>query len=197
LDLSPLPPGYGLARVRAAKLQALAVGFERGAGCLSPRTFARRLTMRLRARGWSGWRAVVAGGPGPCGRVSVPTGSSLLGSIGPSVDATARTIGVKGRAPMELELMLYDTGSPGSRLFDESGERCFTAAGLEAHVREALAPANVPIRFKRGSMPRDSGVEAPRGERYAEGCAIFIGAAPVFPDGRTEIVAEIWQRRAG
>jgi hypothetical protein len=129
--------------------------------------------------------------------VSVPTGSSLLGSIGPAVDATARTIAIKGRAPVELELMLYDTGSPGSRLFDESGERCFTMAGLEAHVREALAPAGVPIRFKRGSMPPDTGVERPRGTRYAEGCAIFIGAAPVFPDGRTEILAELWQRPAG
>ena len=137
-----------------------------------------------------------AGGAGPCGRVSVPTGSSILGSVGPSVDATARTIGVKGRAPIELELMLYDTGSPGSRLFDVSGERCFTLAGLEAHVRDALAPARVPIRVKRGSMPPDTGVEAPRGTRYAEGCAIFIGATPAFPDGRTEIVAEIWQRDA-
>jgi hypothetical protein len=129
--------------------------------------------------------------------VSVPTGSSLLGSIGPAVDATARTVDVKGRAPLELELLLYDAGSPGSRLFGESGERCFTMAGLEAHVREALAAAGVPIRFKRGSMPLGSGVERPRGTRYAEGCAIFIDAAPVFPDGRTEIRAELWQRPAG
>jgi hypothetical protein len=195
LGLSPLPADYTRARVRAADLQAAAIDFEREAGCLPPRRFAGRLTAELRARGWSGWRAVVAGGRGPCGRVSVPTGSSLLGSIGPGVDATARTIGVTGRAPVELELMLYDTGSPGSRLFDVTGERCFTLSGLEAHILEALSPAGVPIRFKRGSMPADSGVEAPRGDRYAEGCAIFIGAAPAFPGGRTEIVAEIWQRR--
>jgi len=197
LDLSPLPPSYRRARLRAAKLQAVAIDFERGAGCLPPRRFAKRLTAELRTRGWRGWRAVDAGGPGPCGRVSVPTGSSLLGSIGSSVDATARTIGVKGRAPIELELMLYDTSSPGVRLFDITGERCFTLAGLEARARDALSPAGVPIRFKRGSMPAETGVEPPRGDRYAEGCAIFVGAAPAFPGGRTEIVVEIWQRRLG
>ena len=194
LGLSPLSQAYRTARLRAARLQAAAIEFERGAGCLRPRRFAARLTAALRAGGWAGWRAVDAGGAGPCGRVSVPTGSSLLGSVGPAVDATARTIDVKGRAPLELELMLYGPESPGLRLFDVTGERCFTLEGLEAHVRDALAPARVPIRFKRGSMPPDTGVEAPRGTRYAAGCAIFVGAATVFPDGRTEIVAEIWQR---
>jgi hypothetical protein len=197
LDLSPLPSGYARARLRAAELQAVAVEFERGAGCLKPREFARRLTAELEAGGWAGWRAVAAGGRGPCGRVSVPTGLSLLGSIGPSVDAAHRIISVKGRAPLELELVLYGADSPGVSLFDGSGERCFTLAALEEHVRTALAPTQAPIRFRRGSMPADTGIEQPRGRRYAEGCAIFVGAHPIFPGGETEIVVELWQRDVG
>jgi hypothetical protein len=197
LDLAPVPPAYGRARRRAADLQAAAIEFERGAGCLPPREFARRLTAVLEAGGWPGWRAVAGGGRGPCGRVSAPTGSSLLGSIGPNVDAMRRTIAIKGRAPIELERMLYAVGSPGASLFDSSGERCFTLAGLEEHVRRVLAPAEAPIRFKRGSMPAAMGVEQPRGARYADGCAIFVEAHPIFPGGRTEIVVELWQRDAG
>jgi hypothetical protein len=52
----------------------------------------------------------------------------------------------------------------------------------------------VPIRFRHGSMPPDTGVEQPRGRRYAQGCAIFIGAHPSFRGGRTTIVVELWQR---
>jgi hypothetical protein len=196
LDLSPVPTAYGRARRRAADLQAVAIEFERGAGCLSPQEFARRLTAVLEARGWAGWRAVAGGGRGPCGRVSAPTGSSLLGSIGPNVDATRRTIAIKGRAPIELEHMLYGVGSPGASLFDSSGERCFTLIALEEHVRKVLAGAETPIHVRRGSMPAGAGVEQPRGRRYAEGCAIFVEAHPIFPRGRTEIVVELWQRDA-
>jgi hypothetical protein len=195
LDLAPLPRSYRRARLRAARLQALAIRFERGAGCLPPAEFARRLTGELRARGWPKWRAVPGGGRGPCGRVSVPTGAALLGSIGPSVDATRRTISIKGRASLRVERVIYGgVGSPGVRLFDSSGERCFTLPALEEHVRMALAPARVPIRFRHGSMPPDTGVEQPRGRRYAQGCAIFVGAEPAFRGGETEIVVELWQR---
>jgi hypothetical protein len=194
--LAPVPPSYALGRRRAARLQAAAAGFERDAGCLPPGEFARRLTEHLRARGFGEWRAVDAGGQGPCGRVSVPSGSALLGSIGPAVDATTRTIGVKGRASLDVELVLYGPDSPGVRLFDSSGERCFTMAGLEGHVRSALAPAGVPIRFRHGSMPPDTGIgdDTGRRERYAQGCAIFVAAQPVFQAGRTLVVAELWQR---
>lgn len=194
LGLSPVPLSYARARRRAAKLQAFAVRFERGAGCLPSPEFARRLTAELRAGGWTSWRAVPGGGRGPCGRVSVPSGSSLLGSIGPSVDAAHRTISVKGRAPLGLELVLYGADSPGVSLFDGSAERCFTLDALEAHVRKVLAPADAPIRFQHGSLPRDTGVEEPRGRRYAQGCAIFVGAHLAFPGGQTEIVVELWQR---
>ena len=192
--LAPVPPSYARARRRAVRLETLAMEFERGAGCLAPREFARRLTAELRSGGWPRWRAVVAGGRGPCGRVSVPNGSMLLGSIGSSVDATRRTIAIKGRASIELEQVIYGADSPGVRLFDSSGERCFTMAELEQHARRALATVSVPIRIRRGSLPPDQGIESPRGDRYAEGCAIYVGAYPAFPRGQTEIVVELWQR---
>ncbi len=194
--LAPVPPSYGRARQKAVRLQALAKEFERGAGCLAPREFARRLTARLRSGGWPDWRAVVRGGRGPCGRVSVPNGSVLLGSIGSSVDATRRTIAIKGRATIELEQLIYGADSPGVSLFDSSGERCFTVTGLEQHVREVLARVQVPIRFTVHRMPANQGTEPPRGDRYTEGCAIYTGAYPDFAGGRTEVVAELRQRDA-
>jgi hypothetical protein len=196
LDLSPVPPAYDRAQLRAAALQAVAIDFERGAGCLTPPEFAKRLTARLQAGGWASWRAVVGGGRGPCGRVSVPNGFTGLGSIGSIVDAKRRTITIKGRAPIELERVIYGPGSPGVSLFDSSGERCFTVSGLEQHAREVLARVQVPIRFAVHRMPPNQGTEPPRGDRYAEGCAIYVGAYPDFPGGRTEVVAELRQRDA-
>jgi hypothetical protein len=197
LDLAALPVSYTRARLRASRLQAVTVNFERDAGCLGPPEFARRLTAELRRRGWTNWRAVPDGGSGPCGRVSVPTGSSIAGSIGPAVDAGRRTIDVQGRAPLDLELALSEPGSPGVRLFDTSGERCFTLPGLEEHVRRVLAPLEAPIRFRHGSLHSAADVVAPRGDRYAEGCAIFEGAHPTFPGGRVVIVAQLLQRDVG
>jgi hypothetical protein len=194
--LAPLPAGYTLGRKRAARLQALAVEFERGAGCLAPREFARRLTAELRRRGWTGWRAVPAGGGGPCGRVSVPTGSSIVGSLAGAVDGAHRTIEVQGRPPLDLELALAEPGSPGVRLFDISGERCYTLAGLEARVRQALAPLSRPIRFHRTSLASFVEVTGPRGDRYADGCAIYADGHAAYRDGRTEIVVELNQRDA-
>ena len=196
LDLAPLPASYTRARLRASRLQAVVVEFERDAGCLAPPEFARRLTAELRRRGWTDWRAVAAGGDGPCGRVSVPTGSSLVGAIGPAVDATHRTIQVRGRASLELELALSEPDSPGMRPYDTSGERCFTLAGLEEHVRRMLAPTKAPIHFRIGSLHSYAEVTGPRGDRYAEGCAIYEGAFAEYSGGRVKIVVDLSQRDA-
>ena len=120
---------------------------------------------------------------------------ALLGSIGPSVDAERRTISVKGRAPLGLELVLYGADSPGVSLFDSSGERCFTLDGLERpRPRGARAAQTRRSASSTARCRATPGVEQPRGGRYAEGCAIFVGAYPAFPGGRTEIVVELWQR---
>jgi hypothetical protein len=197
-ELLPVPASYDRARLRAERLQALAVGFERDAGCLAPAEFARRLTAELRAAGWARWRAVPAGGDGPCGRVSVATGSSLVGSIGPAVDATERTIAVKGEAPLAVERLLFGPGSPGVSLFESSGARCFTVAGLERHVREVLAPVGLPVRFSVAALAPNTGIadETGRAGRYADGCAVFAGVHVSYEGGRLGIVAELTQRDA-
>jgi hypothetical protein len=194
--LAPLPRAYALGRKRAARMQALAVKFERRAGCLTPREFATRLTAALRRGGFRGWRAVARGGPGPCGRVSVASGSSVIGGIGPAVDAAHRTVDVKGSPPLDLEMALEEPGSPGARLFDTTGERCFTATALERHVRRVFAPLETPISFTRRSLPEFVELMGARGDRYAEGCAVYEGAHFDYPDGRLEIVAELGQRDA-
>ena len=142
--LAPVPPSYARARRRAVRLETLAMEFERGAGCLAP--------ARVRAASDGGapqWRvAALAGGRGRWSR-SVrprlgPERVQLLGSIGSSVDATRRTIAIKGRASIELEQVIYGADSPGVRLFDSSGERCFTLAALEKHVRSSARPGEGP-----------------------------------------------------
>ena len=72
----------------------------------------------------------------------------------------------------------------------------FRRQEVEQHVRDVLAPAGVPIRFTLGRMPPNQGTEPPRGDRYAEGCAIYVGAHPSFPGGQTEIVVALRQREA-
>jgi DNA-directed RNA polymerase specialized sigma24 family protein len=53
-------------------------------------------------------------------------------------------------------------------------------------------------RFKLSRMPAGTGLERPRGDRYAEGCAIFVGAAPVYPAaGGVAVEVELWQKPAG
>jgi hypothetical protein len=194
--LAPVPAAYTLGRKRAARLQAVAVGFDRSAGCLAPSDFARRLTARLHARGWVRWRAIARGGEGPCGRVSLATGSSIVGSIAGAVDGARRTIAVQGRAPLGLERMLLQPGSPGERLFGTSGARCFTVARLERHIRHVLGPARTPIRFRVTSMRDFVELMGPRGARYAEGCAVFAAAGTAFPGGHVEVVIDLLQRDA-
>jgi hypothetical protein len=192
--LAPVPPGYTAARRRALRLETDVKSFERAAGCLPPAEFARRLTRNLRADGWPGWEAVARGGEGPCGRVSMATGSELLGSIGPSVDATARTITVAASPPLELEQLVYGADSPGVSLFDSSGERCFSTTELERLVRETLAPAEVPIRFTVKALQPGVSIADARGKRYDEGCTVFAAAAIRYPDGRAEILVELNRR---
>ena len=184
-DLAPVPPGYTAARRRAVRLETDVKAYERDAGCLPPAEFAQGLTRKLRASGWTSWAAVVRGGEGPCGRVSMATGSELLGSIGPSVDARARTIAVAASPPLELQELVFGEGAPGLEPYETSGARCFTAAALERQVREIFEPAGVPIRFTVHPLEPGVGIadETGRAERYAQGCTVFEGASIQYPAG--------------
>jgi hypothetical protein len=52
-----------------------------------------------------------------------------------------------------------------------------------------------PVGFKFGRLPADTGIEPPRGDRYAEGCAIVVDTHPVYPAaGGVELEVEIWSK---
>jgi hypothetical protein len=178
---------------RAPTLQ----GFDRAANCVPPPEFARRLTGRLRAAGWTGWRAVPTGhGDGPCGRVSPLSGRSVLGSIGPVVHPDRRIVEVRNAFPLDLTLVVLGAGSPGARLFESSWGRCFSAEGLKRHVRDRLATAGLPIVFTVHALAPNVGIAGAGGQRYADGCAVYSGSYIRSREGRTEIVAELSQRDA-
>ena len=181
--LAPVPAAYGLARRRSVRLQRLVIAFERRVDCLAPRPFAERLQVLVRERGFAGWRAVVRGGAGPCGRVS-SMGGTATRSIAGWVDGSNRTIAVRGAAPLALERALYGTDSPGDRLFRASGARCFTLPELKAEVRRELAGAGYAIRFRVHSMDENQGMSGARGRRYREGCAISTRSRQRRPSGR-------------
>lgn len=193
--LAPVPASYTDARKRAVRLQSTVTAFERRVDCLAPRPFASRLQALLRGRGWAGWRVVVRGGDGPCSRVSSMGGTDAR-SIAGYVNGEHMTIAVRRAPPFAIENVIFGSESPGVSLFHSSGERCFTVAGLQQHVRKVLAPAGLPLRFTLGPMPPNTGTEPPRGDRYAEGCAIYVGAYPSYHGGPGEIVVELRQRDA-
>ncbi|MEA2330441.1 MAG: hypothetical protein QOH58_579 [Thermoleophilaceae bacterium] len=193
--LEPMPAGYGVARAKVARLTRDVAALEAAADCIPPRTLARRTQALLRRTGWSGWRAVARpGGGGPCGRILQPGGSpdlSLAGGLG----VADRELSVMGGPPRSLDRRLYGRSSLAVALMDASGERCFTVAGLQAHARRVLAVTGRPVRFRIGRLPANTGVVAPRGDRYEQGCAIAVGAAPVYPSpGEVAVEVEIWSK---
>jgi len=193
LGLAPLPPGYAPSRERVRRLTERAVALERSAGCVPPAELARRLRGLLAEAGWRGWRAVVRGGPGPCGRVSGTGGSDVR--VLTSVSSARRTIAVTGGMPLALEEMLFGSESLGDRLIESSGERCFTLAELEEHARGLLAPTGRPVSFRVRALPANQGIEPPRGPLYERGCAVSAGPFPVHRDGRTRIGVDVYLKR--
>jgi hypothetical protein len=62
-------------------------------------------------------------------------------------------------------------------------------------VRRGLAVTRLPISFKPGRLPANTGIEPPRGDRYSEGCAIVVNTRPVYPAaGGVELEVEIWSK---
>jgi hypothetical protein len=94
---------------------------------------------------------------------------------------------VSGGATRSLETLLYGAGNPlAARLQDLSGERCYTAAGLQDTVRARVVAAGRAVRFVPGAVSGEPFGD--RGERLAEGCAIVSDVRPA-DDGRTIVVA--------
>jgi hypothetical protein len=193
--VAALPGGYRDARARLAQLARNVAALERSADCIPPAELRRDLQGVLDRSGWSGWRAVRRPGEGgPCGHVRVRGGLPEL-KLSPVMNVETHEISVTSGPPRSLDDQLHGDDSLIVALFEDSGARCFTVAGLQGHARRVLAVTGRPIAFKLGRLPRNGGIEAPRGDRYAEGCAIVVGAAPIYPaPGEISIEVEIWQR---
>jgi hypothetical protein len=192
--MAELPAGYRVAEARVARLVRDVAAVEEASDCLAPSELARRLQRVLTETGWTGWRAVVGqGGEGPCGWARMRGGDSRL-TLSPSLDADARVLRVGAGPPRSLERQLYGEGSIVVGLLEDTGERCFGLDELRRHVRHAMAPTGLEVRFKLGRLPANTGIEPPRGDRLAEGCAIVVGAALVYPaTGGAAVEAEIWK----
>jgi hypothetical protein len=192
--MAELPAGYEAAEARVAALVRDVAAVEESFDCLPPAELARRIQRVLTESGWTGWRAVVGRlGEGPCGWARQRGGDSAL-TLSPGLDAEARVLTVSAGPPRSLDRQLYGERSIVLGLFEDTGERCFGLAELQDHARRAMAPTGRDVIFKLGSMPANSGMEPPRGDRYAEGCAIFVGAGPIYPaSGGVAVEVELWQ----
>lgn len=199
--LDPLPASYDLGRQKVSRLEQRIVALESATDCRSPHDLARDAQAVLDEEGWAGWRAVVAPrGRGPCGWIRRLGGAQL--SLGPALRPATGELVVTTGPPPALHAQLLGEGSIGSTIVDASGSRCFTVPELRDLARDRLAVTGLDIRFKLGVLPANVGVEPPRGDRYAEGCAIALGAHPVYPsDGaiavEVEILHETWEATSG
>jgi hypothetical protein len=192
--VAELPTGYEAAQARMAQLVLDVAAVEEASDCMRPAELARRVQTVLRETGWTGWRTVVRPGDGgPCGWVRRRGGDSRL-TLSPFMNGETREISVAAGPPRSLDGRLYGEESLVVQLLDDTGDRCFGLSELHEHVRRVMAPTGREIRFKLGRMPASGGMMPPRGDRYAEGCAIVVGAAPVYPaTGGVDVEVEIWQ----
>jgi hypothetical protein len=193
--LAPLPAGYDLAQAKVARLQRKVAGLEASADCIPPDRLAKRAQALLLRSGWTGWQTLVRSeGVGLCGHILTRGGSGGLTLSGALLGET-RELLVSDGPPRTLDAQLFGEHSLGVQLMDASGERCYTVAGLQSMARRRLAVTGRPVGFKLGRMPANTGIIDNRGRRYAEGCAISVGAYPVYPEpGVVAVEVEIWRK---
>jgi hypothetical protein len=192
--LASLPAGYQAAEARVARLVRDVATLEEATDCTPPPELARRVEALLRRTGWTGWSTVVTPGDGgPCGWVRRRAGDSSL-TLTPVMNGETRELSVTGGPPRSLERQLYGESSILVGLFEDTGARCFGLSELRDHVRRVMARTRRQTRFRIGELPANTGMEPPRGDRLAQGCAIVVGAAPVYSaSGGVAVEVEIWQ----
>ena len=193
--LEELPRGYQPAQRKVARLARDVGALEAAADCIPPRVLARRADALLERTGWTGWRTVTRRGDGgPCGRILARGGTPAL-TVTSALLPDAAQLTVRGGPPASLDDMLFGERSLAVALMDLSGERCHTLPELRAQARRVLAPTRRPLTFEVGRMPAAQGMEAPRGDLYAQGCAIAVGAYAVYTtSGEVGVEAELWSK---
>jgi hypothetical protein len=181
LGLAPLPPEYRGARARFNALRRSVVALEASADCIPPDELARRAQALLDRDGWAGWRTVVRDdvSEGPCAAITGLGGDgrrALEGALNPD----ERVLYVVPGVSRALEDLLYsaEEGIAGP-LMDASGERCYDRAGLEAMVRERVAPTGRRLElYAAEPLIEGASISGPRGQRLGEGCAIVVEVGP-------------------
>jgi hypothetical protein len=193
--LAPLPVNFDRSQAKVARLQRDVTTLEAAGNCIPAAELARRADALLRRSGWTGWRAAVApGSEGPCGHILTHGGSTEM-TLDGAMDADRHELRVYHGPPRSLDRQLYGEHSLSVRLMNLSGERCHTVAALQRLARDLLAVTKRPVGFKLGRLPANTGIEPPRGDRYAEGCAIAVDTYPVYPAaGGVEVEVEIWSK---
>jgi hypothetical protein len=193
--LAPLPVSFDRSQAKVARLERDVTTLEAAADCIPAGELARQADALLRRSGWTRWRAAVASGSeGPCGHILTHGGSTAM-TLSGAMDADRHELLVHHGPPRSLDRQLYGEHSLSVRLMDASGERCYTLAALQRLARDLLAATERPVGFKLGRLPANTGIEPPRGDRYAEGCAIVVDTRPVYPAaGGVELEVEIWSK---
>jgi hypothetical protein len=190
---APLDPAYAGARRRVARLEHAFLAIEASADCIAPRRLAALVQRRFERLGWSGWTARVnPRGTGPCASVSHFGGD---GRRYIHFDQAARTVQVSRTGPRRVEDLLYSADrSLLPVLFDASGARCFSLAGLRARVERTFAAHGLTARVEPARVPRGSALDDDDGRwtRYTAGCAVVAGGAP-GPE-RASVTIEVFVR---
>lgn len=193
LGLRPVPETYAAARDRLAVLSRELRELEDGRDCIEPDRLARRAQAVLGRRRWEGWRAIVGRGDlsgGPCGWIHLPGGDGRA-TLGGALDAERRELLVSAGPPRSLFRRLYGEGSAADRLFEASGERCFTVEELRSHARDRLGGHGDEVAFVVDTTPQPASeqLEPPaRQQRYDEGCAVVTGTTPVYPSSGAVVI---------
>jgi hypothetical protein len=195
---APLDRGYVPARARAAQLERRILAVETSADCIPPRDMARRVQTLLDRSGWAGWTARVrpgrGAGGGPCGSVSAIGGDGRR-YISGLLDADARRVSVvRGAARRVTDLLHSADRSLLVPLFEESGARCFSYAGLVDRIEQVFAAEGIDASVYGTPHPRSSALDDEDGRwtRYQAGCAVLAGGAPgATPDSA---VIQVFQK---
>jgi hypothetical protein len=115
---------------------------------------------------------IVASRQDPRAFVELYDGPSLAGALDPDGH---RLIVVGGPARSTSDL----NRSLSSALAAESVKRCYTVAGLQALVRQRVAPTGRKVSFKVGeALGGGKSLTGSTGARYAAGCAIVEKVGP-------------------
>jgi hypothetical protein len=171
LGLKPLPAAYFAARRKVDRLATRIEAIEAKQDCWDPRSLARHVQALLDGLpAWRGWHTKLdtSMDEGPCGTVShlQDDGTRSVDGVIGSATHTVLVMGVAARSTLDLLNGL-------ERLPDESAERCYDRAGVEALARDRIAADGHPLTFRVGHL--DSGSVDNLQARIDEGCSVIAG----------------------